>query len=74
MYHNTGDSEFLEKNHAPFVKSRTGDLDIAERLDFDGNGHVPIPRDKLIEIVRELATPSVPQSEAMKAAGFIRPN
>ena len=73
MYHNTGDSEFLEKNHAPFVKSRTGDLYIAERLDFDGNGHVPIPRDKLIETVRELATPSVPQSEAMKAAGFIRP-
>ena len=73
MYHNTGDSDYLEANHKPFVKARSGDLKIAERLDFDGPGHVPIPRDKLIRIIRTLADYSIPRTEAIKAAGFIYP-
>lgn len=74
MYHNTGDTDFYEKNHKPFVDARSEDLDLAQRLEFDGAGHVPIPKERLTGILRSLTDTSVPPCEALKQAGFTHPS
>lgn len=70
MYQNSGDAKCLETNHSVFVKQRSNDLDLAERLDFDGDGEVPIPRDKLLSILSALRDPGVGAEEAIRQAGF----
>ncbi|WP_143342276.1 hypothetical protein [Corynebacterium sp. HMSC074C01] len=73
MYHNIGDARYYEANHKPFVDSRASDLRIFQRLDFDGSGHVPIPRSKLVEIVRSLSDLSLSSASAIRNAGFLCP-
>lgn len=74
MYHNLQDAEFYAAHHAPFVQHRRGDLRIWERLENDGEGHLPIPKPRLDSILRSLSdvTNSIP--EGLTKAGFYVPN
>lgn len=74
MYHNLGDAHYYEANHKPFVKARSSDLHISQRLDFDGTGHLQIPRSKLVDIVRRLSDLSASPVVAIRDAGFLHPN
>lgn len=57
MYQNLGDYPYLENDHKPFVFHRKSDLSIYERLEQDGEGHFPVPRYKLVEILTYLSSP-----------------
>lgn len=70
MYHNSGDTGYYDLNHKKFVDCRRSDLQLAERIDFDGEGHVPIPRSKLVEILRTLTDTSLAPAVALQKAGF----
>lgn len=70
MYQNSGDAKCFDTNHSMFVKRRSNDLDLAERLDFDGDGEVAIPREKLLSILSALRDPTVEVDEAIRRAGF----
>ncbi|WP_141740768.1 SGNH/GDSL hydrolase family protein [Corynebacterium sp. HMSC05C01] len=73
MYHNSGDTAYLEANHRRFVDSRSQDLAIFERIQFDGDGHVPIPKSRLIDILDQLKRTDVNASQAIQLAGFSLP-
>lgn len=73
MYHNIGDQEYYQAHHQPFVEARKDDLQIAERFENDGDGHVPIPKNTLHEIFNALSDLSRPMPEALINAGFQTP-
>ena len=70
MYHNSGDTEYLEANHRRFVETRRKDLAIFERIQFDGDGHVPIPKGKLIGMLNQLKRTDISAPEAIELASF----
>lgn len=73
MYHNSGDSAYFENNHFRFVNARGQDLAIFERIDFDGDGHVPIPKRKLVDMLNQLKRTDVSVPQAVRLAGFAPP-
>lgn len=74
MYHNSGDSAYFESNHRRFVDARSRDLAIFERTEFDGDGHVPIPKHKLIDMLNQLKRTDISASQAIQLAGFSSPH
>lgn len=70
MYHNIGDAAYLKSNQEDFVNARRNDLKLYQRLDFDGEGHVPIPGDKLRRIAGTIANVNLSIEEAALRAGF----
>lgn len=73
MYHNSGDTYYYDLNHKQFVEARRDDLLLMERVEFDGDGHIPIPRHKLVDILGVVADPARSASDALRAAGFSAP-
>ncbi|OKX86067.1 hypothetical protein AKL15_01995 [Corynebacterium glutamicum] len=70
MYHNVNDQEYYQSHHAPFVAARRDDLGIFERFEKDDLGHVPIPKDRLLGIIREFSNMNVDTRTAITQAGF----
>ncbi|WP_141757730.1 hypothetical protein [Corynebacterium sp. HMSC071B10] len=70
MYHNIGDAAYLKSNQEDFINARRNDLKLYQRLDFDGEGHVPIPGDKLRRIAGTIANANLSIEEAALRAGF----
>ena len=71
MYHNINDQEYYRAHHGPFVDKRRHDLDIWERFEHDEEGHTPIPRDRLVDIIRVMSDVSVDTQDAIANAGFV---
>lgn len=70
MYHNRNDLDYYNSHHRPFVEARRHDLRIFERLENDEHGHTPIPKERLVSIISELANHNVDIATALQRAGF----
>lgn len=74
IYQNQQDVDYYLGQFLPFVQSFPGDQMLWVRTENDGDGHVSIPRDRMIGMVKAMSDTGVDSGEAMKNAGFSRPS
>lgn len=71
IYQNLLDSNFLEFQLLPFMADTLEDDKVLYRFDVDGVGHIPIPAEKVREIILSLAA-KAPREINYATAGFQR--
>lgn len=73
LYQNQNDPIFMQYQTMPFVEKLMSSRRLFVRFDADGQGHRPIPGEKLRSIVRTLSQ-NPNQEQSILAAGFSRPS
>jgi len=69
IYQNLLDASFIQHQFLPFMSVIRQDIRLRIRFENDGPGHVPVPSQRLRQIVQVLAKTTNTQ-DAIKAAGF----
>lgn len=70
LFQNDGDLAYYAPQHRKFIENNPSDPRLFERVEFTGDGHIPVSGRLLLDMVTPLSDLSLDATEAARAAGF----